>query len=362
MKRIIICCDGTNNQLNGDLTNVIRIYRAARKNPSQVAFYDPGVGTIPDPVSRTLIEKRWSLVTGLAFGTGFKENVFDAYRFLMAVYEPGDEVFLFGFSRGAFTVRVVAGLLHAVGLLHSGTENLLPYAWNYYRAAITPEGARVCADLKRDMSRICPVTFLGVWDTVSSVGMYNFNQTFPYSYDNPEVAQVRHAVSLDERRAGFRSNIFKPDTTPLPGGRQRVMNVWFPGVHSDIGGGYPWSESHLAMVSFSWMVREAQAAQMQFDTAVLERLKAECPPNPLGRMHESLKGAWKVMEWLPARRYDWQKKESLWRWQPEKPRTILEGAILHESIIQRMQALSDYRPPNLPGTPEELPKRFPIES
>ncbi|MDB6029229.1 MAG: hypothetical protein JWM68_5452 [Verrucomicrobiales bacterium] len=361
MKRIIICCDGTNNQLNGDLTNVIRLYRVALKNPGQVAFYDPGVGTIPDPVARTLLKKRWSLITGLAFGTGFDENVFDAYRHLMQVYEPGDQVFLFGFSRGAFTVRVLAGMLHAVGLLNKGTENLLPYAFNYYRAAFNPAGARVCADLKRDMSRVCPVTFLGVWDTVSSVGMYNFNQTYPFTYENPSVAQVRHAVSLDERRAGFRSNIFKADAALLPNGRQRVMNVWFPGVHSDIGGGYPWAQSNLAMISFQWMVREAVAAGMDVDVSKLNQLLTECPPNPLGLIHESLKGAWKLMELLPARRFDWSTFKSGWRWQPGKPRTILNGAILHESVLQRIQGL-DYCPASLPKVPvADLPNIFPIE-
>jgi uncharacterized protein (DUF2235 family) len=362
MKRIVICCDGTNNQFNGDLTNVIRLYQVARKTSDQVVFYDPGVGTIPDPFARTQLKKRWSLIKGLAFGTGFDENVFDAYRYLMNVYEAGDEVFMFGFSRGAFTVRVLAGMLHAVGLLNKGSENLLPYAWIYYRNINEPKGAQVCADWKRDMSRECKITFLGVWDTVSSVGMYNFNQKYPFSYDNPSVGQVRHAVSLDERRAGFRSNIFKDDATPLPNKRARVMNVWFAGVHSDIGGGYPWEESALAMVPFRWMVREAAAAGLDIDGDQLTKLLKGCPPNALGQIHESLKGAWHLMELLPARRFDWTTQKSEWRWQPWKPRTMLPGAILHESVLQRVEC-SDYRPKCLPDiTPSELRQKFPVES
>src|SRR5436190_16072151 len=100
MKNIVICCDGTNNKLEGDLTNVVRLFQVAVKNDSQVAFYDPGVGTMASPYETTKPGKLWSLVKGLAFGAGLDDNVLDAYRYLMNVYEDRDRVFLFGFSRG----------------------------------------------------------------------------------------------------------------------------------------------------------------------------------------------------------------------------------------------------------------------
>lgn len=373
MKNIIICCDGTNNKLDGDLTNVVRIFQVAIKDEQQVAFYDPGVGTMASPDQKTRLGKRWSLLKGLAFGDGLEENVFDAYRYLMTTYEDGDKVFLFGFSRGAFTVRVLAGMLHGVGLLNRGTENLLPYVWTHYRAIRmlsndATESEKADAKkfesetdvLRRSFTQPCRVAFLGPWDTVGSVGMYNANQSFAFTFENPSVAIVRHAVSLDEKRAGFRSNVFKADATKLPDSeRQRVMNVWFAGVHSDIGGGYPRKESGLAMIAFQWMVREAKEAGMRVDDAQVAALLAECQLSPIADSHESLKGAWKAIEYVPARRYDWKTKKTIWRYQPNKTRTMLESPFLHRSVLERMKAKLDYRPAALPL--DNLESQFLIE-
>lgn len=153
--------------------------------------------------------------------------------------------------------------------------------------------------------------------------MYNANQAFPFTFENPSVSVVRHAVSLDERRAGFRSNAFKADAAPLDGsGRPRVMNVWFPGVHSDIGGGYPWKESGLAMITFQWMVREAMAFALKADENALAALIAGCAPEATAKIHESLEGAWKGMEYIPARRFNWKTATTEWRYKPNKPREM----------------------------------------
>jgi len=104
-KNIAICCDGTNNQFDGDHTNVIRAYKVIRHHDQQLSFYDPGVGTMPEPWQKTKLGKRWSMLKGLAFGSGFLQNIEDAYRFLMRSYQPNDQIYLFGFSRGAFTAR-----------------------------------------------------------------------------------------------------------------------------------------------------------------------------------------------------------------------------------------------------------------
>jgi uncharacterized protein (DUF2235 family) len=324
-----------------------------------------------DPLERGWLGKRWSMIKGLAFGAGLSDNVMDAYRFLMREYEEGDRVFLFGFSRGAFTIRVLAGLLHGLGLLDAGAENLMRYVWRSYRGIrtlredATPEEKAAAAKhqqgidvFRRSFTRPCPIAFLGPWDTVGSVGMYNWNQSFAYTFENPSVEMVRHAVALDEKRAGFRSNVFKADSTPLPGsGRPRVMNVWFPGVHCDIGGGYAWPKcSGLAMIAFEWMVREAKAAGILVDDPKVQALLAECPPNPLADMSESLKGPWKIMEHLPARRYDFEQKKTIWRYQPNKERRMIQSPFLHKSVLDRMAAGMNYRPPSLPvnhGYPTE---------
>lgn len=373
MKNIVICSDGTNNKLAGDLTNVARLSQVVIQNQQQVVFYDPGVGTMAAPDQKTWIGKRWSLLSGLAFGTGLDQNVFDAYRFLMEQYEAGDKVFLFGYSRGAFTIRVLAGMLRGVGLLDRNKENLLLEVWRHYREIrLLPdnaseaekqqaaEQAKKNAALRQHCNRPCRIAFLGPWDTVGSVGLYNWNQSFPFTFENSFVDVVRHAVSLDERRAGFRSNVFKADATPTgPRGRPRVMNVWFPGVHSDVGGGYLWAESGLAMLACQWMVREATEFGLLMDQGKYAALLQACPPSATATIHESLKGAWHAMEYLPARRYDWKIKKTIWRYQPNKSRTMLESPILHRSVPERMTALPDYRPPALP--PDYVAGRFPIE-
>jgi uncharacterized protein (DUF2235 family) len=376
MKNIVICSDGTNNKLAGDLTNVARLSQIAVNDARQATFYDPGVGTMASPKEKTWLGKRWSLLSGLAFGTGLDENVFDAYRFLMRTYEPGDKVFLFGFSRGAFTARVVAGLLHGVGLLDKDKEKMLPEVWSHYREIrllppSAPESERQnaakhaeeTAALRQHCNRPCRVAFLGPWDTVGSVGMYNMNQSFPFTFENSSVDVVRHAVSLDERRAGFRSNVFKADATILTNwkrnGRPRVMNVWFPGVHSDIGGGYLFADSGLAMLAFEWMVTEAKEAGLLVDDAKFAALLKECPPEAKAKIHESLTGAWKAMEYLPARRFDWATMKTIWRYQPNKPRTMLQSPFLHRSVITRLNAGLDYYPPSL--KPEDLNGGLPIE-
>jgi uncharacterized protein (DUF2235 family) len=352
MKNIVICCDGTNNQLEGDLTNVVRLFQICKNDASQTVFYDPGVGTMADSREKSALGKRWSMFEGLAVGAGLDENVWEAYRFLMRDYESGDRVFLFGFSRGAFTIRVLAGMLHSVGLLRANAENLLPYLWRHYRSIKTSmdHASEETLRLRRSFTRDCPVHFLGPWDTVGSVGMYNRNQAFPFSFENSSVHIVRHAVSLDERRAAFRSNVFKSDMTPVAemGGRPRVMNVWFPGVHSDVGGGYPESESGLAMGAFAWMVREATQAGLSIEDAEYKRLLATCPPNHLGTKHESLVGLWNALEYIPARRFNWKTHTTGWRYEPKKPRTMIESPFIHRSVRDRMRDDATYRPANLP--------------
>ncbi len=367
-KNIVICCDGTSNKLASDHTNVVRIFQVALKDSSQIAFYDPGVGSMAAPDQRTALGKRWSLIKGLALGDGLDENVFKAYRYLMHEYEKGDRLFLFGFSRGAFTVRVLAGMLQGVGLLRSGSENMLPYCWESYREIPTTEDTsagnetpeeilikRGADTLRQSFTQPCPIEFLGLWDTVGSVGMYNWNQSFPFTFFNPSVNCVRHAVALDEKRAAFRSNVYLDKQELLPNGSPKVMNVWFPGVHADIGGGYPFNDSHMAMVAFQWMVNEAQFTGMKIDPEPFDRLLKACPPDPTATVHNSLTGAWRLLEYLPARRYNWAKHRTEWRYQPNKPRLMnVTKAYLHKSVLERVSKVKNYWPAALPKTTTQL--------
>ena len=132
-KNIVICCDGTGNEYGDENSNVVQLYRAlVIDGKRQVGYYHPGVGTEGSPTSTNKISAAISVVGGLAFGTGILDNVSDAYRYLMNVYEEGDNVYLFGFSRGAYTARALAGVLHMFGLLCPGNEGLIPYVVRMY--------------------------------------------------------------------------------------------------------------------------------------------------------------------------------------------------------------------------------------
>ncbi len=359
MKNIVICCDGTNNQFSGDHTNVIRLYKVANKGPGQFAFYDPGVGTMPEVGWVTSIGKAWSMISGLAFGSGFFDNISDAYIYLMQVYEPSDKIFIFGFSRGAFTARALAGLLHAIGLLNGGSENLLPYGLRYWQQSKDEAGAKLCAEFRATLARDCKPHFIGVWDTVGSVGFINHFRSFPYTAHNPDVQVVRHAVSIDERRCAFRHNLMFP--TP-PDSNQDIKNVWFAGVHSDVGGGYPIPESGLAMTAFEWIVREAKAAGLGVDEEAYAHEIAACPPNACGKIHNSLQSFWWILEFFPHKVFSFADMRRHWRLEWNKPRHLNDDAVLHHSVIERMKCCAEYRPPNLKAkTPEEAAAKYKIE-
>jgi len=128
-KNIVLCCDGTANEFAQDNTNVVKLYSTLIHNdPSQCTYYHPGVGTMEPPGTLTPLRRRMTRLLGLAFGAYLENDIRDAYVFLMQTYGPNDRVFLFGFSRGAYTVRAVASLLHMYGLLRPGNEALVPYA------------------------------------------------------------------------------------------------------------------------------------------------------------------------------------------------------------------------------------------
>lgn len=369
-KKLILCCDGTNNQFDGHHTNVLRTYKVARRHPQQLTYYDPGVGTMPEPWRKTKIGKRLSMLAGLVTGDGFFENISDAYQFIVRNYEPGDQIFLFGFSRGAYTTRAVAALLRSIGLLNPATENLLPYAQRYWQSDFGPNspGGKTCEEFKVTLGQRCPVHFIGVWDTVGSVGYINNFRSFPHTAHNSEVTHVRHAVSIDERRSTFRQNLMSPATTG-----QDIKNVYFAGVHSDVGGGYPPEESDLAKIAFEWMIREARNCGLDVDDAALNREVAglgSTPADPCGRLHKSLQSFWWAGEFLPMRRYSFDDKKWHWHWlvgafnQPRNiQRTAKETHVrLHQSVLQRVNLCPDYRPKNLPNDEATIRSIFQIEN
>ena len=314
MKNIVICCDGTGAEYGRRNSNVVKLYQRVVRDSGQVTFYDPGVGTFSF-LGRNL-GRRAGIMLGRAFGAGMQLNIEDAYRYLMERYRTGDRVFLFGFSRGAFTVRALAGMLHKCGLLQRGSNNLIPYASGIYNRRGNDD---VAAGFKETYCHECKPHCIGVWDTVGSMGWFWGRKFFDATL-NEDVAYGYQAVAVDERRRKFPVSLW--DESRKTGG-QTIEQVWFPGFHSDVGGSHP--EVGLSDISLRWMLERARDRGLRLKEGWADGLN----PDPSGQIHQSRKGLW-----------------LLW---PPKVRRIPDGAMIHGSVFRRMEnPASRYHPRNLP--------------
>lgn len=384
-RNLVVLCDGTGNELGGALagdigairiSNVLKLYRIAEKGKTQLVYYTPGVGT----VGRVDFLYRWKQkalqVIGLATGYGLDDNVLGAYRFLVENWEEGDHIFLFGFSRGAWTARVLAGLIHLVGLLRPSQLNMCDNALHTYKRAAREDNLPLAWHFARVIgSRFPTIHFVGVWDTVASVLVPRSDrmwvpslETLPYTETNPSVRTFRHALALDERRRMFRvanwsqpqpfvPNRFRPAETQ----DQDIEQRWFAGVHSDIGGGYREDESALSKIPLIWMVDEAVKAGLRITEANLAHLARGAPkpgsehryaaPDAGGTMHNSLTWGWWPLEIMPkAVKYrEWARGSFLGLYFPvAEPRPVGEKHTVDASVDQRGEVGSGYDPENAP--------------
>ncbi|PJI94730.1 DUF2235 domain-containing protein [Luteimicrobium subarcticum] len=262
MKRLVVCCDGTwGSAVNRHVTNVEKIARAVRTDApvdgvQQMVYSIGGVG------ARGYLADR---VLGGAWGYGFTANVIDCYRFLAMNYDPGDEIFVIGFSRGAYTARSVAGMVASVGLLRGDevVHDGLAGAEQAYRD-YTPDGrARRAAFKAAHCYRETAITFLGVFDTVGALGVpapFLKRARFHDVSLSASVRCARQALSIDDRRIKFEPCLWSVAPDDPPG---RVKQVWFPGSHSEVGGGG--AHRGLADVALRWMLGEARAAGLVVD-------------------------------------------------------------------------------------------------
>jgi len=354
-KNIVVCCDGTGNEFGDENSNVVKLYGTlVIDGIQQVGYYHPGVGTMGAPTATNKLTKAWSILTGLAFGAGLIGNVSDAYRYLMNSYADGDRIYIFGFSRGAYTARALAGVIHMFGLLCPGNDALIPYVIRDFARRSRAAGGmahtlQVAEGFKATFSRQCPLHFVGVWDTVSSVGWVWDPVKLPYTARNPSMLTGRHAISIDERRCYYRNNLWGD---ALEG--QDIKQIWFSGVHSDVGGSYSESESGLSKIALAWMLQEAQNAGLVTDPKTVARVLGNAPPpppvapDPLAIIHKSLQGAWWLLEVLPHSYYDSVTRKKRWRIPLGAYRAIPEGSALHSSVKTRLDAGIGYRPKNLP--------------
>ncbi|GAA6016791.1 hypothetical protein JCM11491_001808 [Sporobolomyces phaffii] len=281
-RSLLLFLDGTGNTFGSEISNVIRLASLADQDPAaQLVYYQSGIGVDYGPWN--LFQKLRDVVdAGVAFS--LPTHVQDAYTWLMNHWKPGDRIFIFGFSRGAFTGRALAGMLQEVGLLPEGNEESVAMAYSIFSRkanTVLVEGKETLAQgFKRSFSRDVYVHYVGVWDTVSSVGAL-VPRTLPFAQGTNYIRHFRQALSLDERRARFAEQPYIFDTTEppfssvagayfaAPPAPCSVKEVWFAGAHSNVGGGefvYDGDVSpSLSNLSFKWMVREAVEAGMQLD-------------------------------------------------------------------------------------------------
>jgi len=328
-KTIILLLDGTSNTISSQRTNILRLYGCLRKSAAQIVYYDPGVGTLGDPGRWSRLAQEASEVWGMATGMGIDANVKQAYRFLVETYDDGkatgldrDRICIFGFSRGAYTARMLAGFIHAIGLLDRRNLNLLDHAWRAYKRVGEAERAADFAEV-RLYERILspdrpPIHLLGLFDTVASViepgaGVLPQLRHHAFTSRNPSVAHVRHAVGLDERRRMFEPLLW-PDGQSHLAQRfqadsavpQDLREVWFTGTHGDVGGGWPEAVSGLAKIPLLWMIDETRGLGLDYIPQTVNRLargtnpdQAHVAPDACAAVNPSMTMGWKLLEYLP---------------------------------------------------------------
>ena len=296
MKRLVICTDGTWNsrdRASADgrgLTNVAKLYASVAPEDAagvrQVPQYYAGVGTGP----------WWDRIVGGAFGVGVSQNIQRAYGWLVQEYEPGDELYFFGFSRGAFTARSLVGFIRNCGVLRREHAAMIPVAYDFYRNRAPekhPRSAMSVAFRERYAHRGTPsIKCVGVWDTVGSLGVpttgpigwytrrrYGFHDVALSSW----VQNAFHALAVDERRKPFAPTLWEVCDSDAcnPERRQRVEQVWFCGVHSNVGGGYP--DARLSDLALRWMMDRGAECGLAFADAATAYC-GDC----LGRLEDSM--------------------------------------------------------------------------
>ena len=295
-KRLVICCDGTWNTAErksrgvSTATNVSLLSDDLagqdEQGVKQKKYYHAGVGT-----------SRGERLRGGAFGFGLSRDVKDCYRFVVENFEPGDELFFFGFSRGAFTARSTAGLIRNSGVLRTEEKGRIDEAYELYRKRAAPPASEEARKFRKAYARETGIRFIGVWDTVGALGIplsgarwanfINRRWQFHDTDLSTTVETACQAIAIDERRKPFEPTIWKQQAKAPAS--QQLRQVWFAGVHSDVGGGYALRE--LADITLWWMKDHAASCGLAFD-----HLDDGIDPSwATGTIHHSDKGPWRLM-------------------------------------------------------------------
>lgn len=328
MANIVICADGTWNRPEDDIeknfpTNVLKLARSiapGSREKKQHVFYDWGLGS------------HHSAIISGATGRGIHKNVLDGYRYIVQNYASGDQIYLFGFSRGAYTVRALCGLINNCGIVKRKDANLINRAWDIYKSPSKknhPNGNNAQDFRESYCHRSRQVHFVGVWETVgalgipsSVMGLLDGNDEFYDTKMGGNVKFARHGLAIDEKRADFQPTIWRARAGV------DLKQVWFCGSHSDIGGSYPPDKDgrSIADIALGWMMDEAVAA----DLTLAPHLKAGLSNGSGALLHES--------------------RRKLFRFKARLHRPLEQddfGTRIHPSVRERYEQDATYRPPEL---------------
>ncbi|KAL9711343.1 hypothetical protein Ac2012v2_005887 [Leucoagaricus gongylophorus] len=412
-RTLVLCFDGTSDQYSAYNTNVPRLFALLKKDDpaKQLCYYQAGIGTWFNPGVVGPMFRWGAKVLDEAFAWYLDAHVIDGYKFIMNNWKTGDRICLFGFSRGAYTARALAGFIHKIGLLSTGSDEEIPFAYELYKRQ-DKEGIKLAAGFKGTycQNQEVKIDFIGVWDTVASVGLLA-GRSLPFVTTNNAIKTFRHALSLDERRAKFKANqyhkVVTPDrntaecpeltrskasdinpnkkrsqehsrkeispfhfqpSSPHKGGEADtygkcdVLEVWFAGCHTDIGGSAVPNDmpQGLSDITLRWMLREIVKSQCGIlfnDDALREAgivlvmddsaIKDQDSEDALRPLHDGLKQWW-ILEVLPMK-FMWQDLSGKWitriRCNLGRGRVIHDHwPMFHSSVKTRMESKIAYKP------------------
>jgi uncharacterized protein (DUF2235 family) len=326
-RNIVVFSDGTGQEGGkGHNSNVYKLFNMVEnRTAEQVVFYDRGLGT------------GWRKVSGQLAGMGISQNIKECYRFIFDEFNAGDRVFLFGFSRGAATVRSLSSFIHLFGILPKSRPELIDQAYRIYRIGDRAKRDRRARQfIGKHHTMWCRIRFLGAWDTVAALGIpiralnvvVNKIPIFRYDFQDlslsESVEHARHALAIDDERKAFHPTPWDPELLDY----QTLEQVWFAGMHTDVGGGY--AEQSLSDIPLQWMRDEA----VRLGLRIYPGHKVRIDPDPDGLMHDSRGGG--LARWYRREVRAW---DAVRRGRP----------VVHESVLARTRgrnnrADSTYRP------------------
>jgi uncharacterized protein (DUF2235 family) len=326
-KNIVVFSDGTGQEGGeGSPTNVYKLFNMiVDRSPEQIGFYDRGLGT----------EWRRKLL-GKATGLGISQNIKECYRFIFDNYSVDDKLYMFGFSRGATTVRSLSGFIDLFGILPKSRPELIDQAYKLYRTedkGARKDAARAFVDKHHTI--YCTIEFLGCWDTVPALGVpfqsldvvIDRIPRFRHSFHNltlsRSVDNAYHALAIDDERQTFHPKLWRRKGRP----DQQMKQVWFCGMHTDVGGGY--REPQLSDLALDWMAKMAIAHGLK----IYSGHKIKSDPDPDGTMHDSRGGT--------LSRFYRRKTRS---WDPQLGRPTIHQSVLERTKNPQNTSSPSYQP------------------